>query len=29
MRDVVANLDNDWKLTSKEIDEAIRNIEPG
>ena len=27
MRNVVANFDNDWKLTSEEIDEAIRKIE--
>jgi hypothetical protein len=27
MRNVVANLDNDWKLTGAEIDKAIAGIE--
>jgi hypothetical protein len=27
MRKVVANLDNDWALTSADIDAAIREIE--
>ena len=27
MRDVVADLDNDWALTSEEIDEAVAGIE--
>jgi hypothetical protein len=28
MRDIVANLDNDWALTSEEIDAAIGKTEP-
>jgi hypothetical protein len=28
MREVVANLDNDWTLSSDEIERAIRAIEP-
>ncbi len=27
MRQVIANLDNDWTLTSSEIDTALRSIE--
>ena len=27
MREVIANLENDWELTSKQIDEALRQIE--
>ena len=27
MRHVVANFDNDWTLTSDEVDQAVRNIE--
>lgn len=26
MREVVANLDNDWEITSKDIDEALAGI---
>ena len=26
MRKVVANLDNDWQLTSKDIDDALANV---
>ncbi len=29
MKTVVANLDNDWTLTSDEIDKAIRGLESG
>ena len=29
MRDVVANLENDWELTSEDIDEALAKIEQG
>lgn len=29
MRKVVANLDNDWTLTSADIDSAVREIEAG
>ena len=29
MRDVVANLENDWELTSEEIDQALAKIEKG
>lgn len=28
MRDVVANLDNDWRLTGGDIDAALRKLEP-
>ena len=28
MREVIANLDNDWRLTSMEIEEALRQL-PG
>jgi hypothetical protein len=28
MREVVANFDNDWEITSKEIDEALAGITP-
>ena len=27
MKQVVANLDNDWQLTGAEVDAAVRNIE--
>ena len=27
MKQIVANLDNDWQLTGTEIDAAVRNIE--
>ncbi len=27
MKQVVANLDNDWELTSEDVDKAIRSIE--
>ena len=26
MREVVANLDNDWEITSKDIDKALAGI---
>jgi len=29
MKRIVANLDNDWRLTGAEIDAAVRNIEAG
>ena len=29
MRKIVANLDNDWKLTGAEIDKAVAEIERG
>ena len=29
MRDVVANLDNDWRLTGSDIDAALRKLDPG
>lgn len=29
MRDVVANLDNDWELTGAEIDSAVAKIDGG
>jgi hypothetical protein len=29
MKQVVANLDNDWQLTGAEVDAAVRNIEAG
>ncbi len=29
MKQIVANLDNDWRLTGAEIDAAVRNIEAG
>ena len=29
MREVVANLDNDWEITSKDIDEALAGITDG
>ena len=29
MRDVVANLDNDWELTGAEIDRAVAEIDGG
>jgi hypothetical protein len=28
MRDVVANLDNDWQLTGDEVDAALRKLQP-
>jgi hypothetical protein len=28
MKTIVANLDNDWRLTGAEIDVAIRDLEP-
>ena len=28
MRDVVANLDNDWQLTGDEVEAALRKLEP-
>ncbi len=27
MKEVVANLDNDWRLTEDEIEAAVRNLE--
>jgi hypothetical protein len=27
MREIVANLDNDWRLTGAEIEAAVRNLE--
>jgi hypothetical protein len=29
MKQIVANLDNDWQLTGAEVDAAVRNIEAG
>ena len=29
MKQVVANLDNDWQLTGTEVDAAVRSIEAG
>ena len=29
MKQVVANLDNDWQLTGAEVDAAVRGIEAG
>ena len=29
MKQIVANLDNDWQLTGAEIDAALRSIEKG
>jgi Family of unknown function (DUF6166) len=29
MKQIVANLDNDWRLTGAEVDAAVRNIEAG
>jgi hypothetical protein len=29
MKEIVANLDNDWQLTGAEIDAAVRSIEKG
>jgi hypothetical protein len=28
MREVVANLDNDWRLTGDDVDAALRKLEP-
>jgi hypothetical protein len=27
MKEIVANLDNDWRLTGAEVDAAVRNLE--